>query len=125
MRILKSVLSIGMDFYPEALGKIVVCNAPWYFTGVWSVIKTWLDERTRRKITVTSSGHLKILQDMVDDDCIPTFLGGSNEDDHHCDNGPWRHYELVDSAEPGAQVGVRRIDDPHGKLITPAHVSQL
>ena len=76
MRLLKSVLQIGTDFYPESMGKIVICNAPWYFTSVFAVIKTWLDERTRRKITVSSSGHLKILQDLVDDDQIPTFLGG-------------------------------------------------
>jgi len=28
----------------------VIVNAPMLFTGVWAVVKAWLDEKTREKI---------------------------------------------------------------------------
>ena len=35
------------------------------------------------------------------------------------DFGPWKEYELVDSNEPGAVVGIRRKGDPENKIFTP------
>ena len=63
--------------------------------------------------------------EFIDEDQIPGFLGGTASDDPLIDNGPWNDYELVDSSEPGAAVGVRRKDDPHAKLITPDYVASL
>lgn len=48
------------------------------------------------------------------------FLGGKGASDFVSgDKGPWDLFELVDSAEKGAEVGVRRIDDPLAPLFTP------
>ena len=41
------------------------------------------------------------------------------------DAGPWNEYELVDSCEPGAKVGVKRKNDPHARLIMPKYVLSL
>jgi hypothetical protein len=41
---------ISQDYYPEQLGQMVICNAPMLFTGVWKIVKVWLDERTIQKI---------------------------------------------------------------------------
>ena len=41
---------IAQDFYPEQLGQMMIVNAPMLFTGVWALIKGWLDEKTREKI---------------------------------------------------------------------------
>ena len=38
---------IGQDYYPEQLGQLMIVNAPWAFTAVWSMAKGWLDEKTR------------------------------------------------------------------------------
>ena len=51
-------------------------------------------------------------------DQIPQFLGGTNDNDFLKDGGPWKYYEVVDSIEPGAKVGVRRINDPLGDIFT-------
>jgi hypothetical protein len=42
--------SIAQDYYPEQLGQLMIVNAPWVFTGIWAVVKTFLDEKTRKKI---------------------------------------------------------------------------
>lgn len=41
---------IAQDYYPEQLGQLMITNAPWVFTGVWAVVKAWIDEKTRKKI---------------------------------------------------------------------------
>jgi len=41
---------IGQDYYPEQLGQLMIINAPFVFTGVFSIVKGWLDEKTRQKI---------------------------------------------------------------------------
>lgn len=39
--------------------------------------------------------------------------------------GPWNDFEVVDSTEPGAVVGVRRKNDPTGKIWTGKDILQL
>jgi len=39
--------------------------------------------------------------------------------------GPWTDYEVVDSTEPGAEVGVRRKSDPEGKVYTFKDILEL
>lgn len=34
-----------------------IVNAPFVFTGVWSVIKPWLDARTKDKIKILGSNY--------------------------------------------------------------------
>jgi hypothetical protein len=58
-------------------------------------------------------------------DQIPKFLGGYNENDFLKDNGPWKEYEVVDSTEPGAKVGIRRINDPLGEVFTANDIMEL
>ena len=46
---------IGQDYYPEMMGNMYIINAPMLFTGVWAVVKGFLDQRTRDKIKIL--GH--------------------------------------------------------------------
>jgi len=43
---------IGQDYYPEIMGQMFIVNAPLLFTGVWAIVKGFLDERTRNKIQI-------------------------------------------------------------------------
>ena len=54
MSFLKSIAKIDSDHYPERLGRLTVVNAPWTLSGVWRVIRLWLDERQKRKIEIMS-----------------------------------------------------------------------
>ena len=41
------------------------------------------------------------------------------------DYGPWNDYEVVDSLEPNAIVGIRRKNDPLGKVYTVLDIAEL
>jgi hypothetical protein len=48
---------IGSDYYPEIMGATFIVNAPMLFSGVWAVIKGFLDEKTRKKITIKGGSY--------------------------------------------------------------------
>lgn len=63
------------------------------FTGIWQVIKPWLDEKTRNKITIIGGKYYSKLSDQIDEDKIPDFLGGKfvteGNDKFGSNIGPW------------------------------------
>ena len=36
-----------------------VINAPMLFTGVWAVVKMWIDDKTKEKIQIFGSSYKK------------------------------------------------------------------
>lgn len=46
----------------------MIVNAPMVFTGVWAIVKAWLDEKTRAKIKIIGGGYTKKLLEYVDED---------------------------------------------------------
>ena len=97
----------------------MIVNAPMLFTGVWAVVKAWLDEKTREKIQIVGGGYTKKLLQYIDEDQLVDFLGGKNTSKIEDDIGPWIDFELVDGVNKNDVVGVRRKSDgPDGKLFT-------
>ena len=95
---------VGSDYYPEIMGQTFIVNAPMLFSGVWAIIKGFLDEKTRKKIVIKGSGYQKDLLEIVDSENLPDFLGGK------CTSfgavrdgvGPWNEYEIM------YPVGIRK-----------------
>jgi len=54
-----------------------IINAPMLFSGIWTIIKPWLDEKTRNKITIIGSGFKEKLLADIEEKNLPEFLGGS------------------------------------------------
>jgi hypothetical protein len=52
--------------YPENMAKMYIINAPWLFTAIFKIVRTWLDERTREKISVEGKDYLKVLLKDID-----------------------------------------------------------
>ena len=48
--LVQNASKISQDNYPEQLGQLMIVNAPYVFSGVWKIVKVWLDEKTREKI---------------------------------------------------------------------------
>ena len=67
-RFLNKLSKLAQDYYPELLGMLVIINAPWTFSTAWSVIKGWLDERTRGKISIVSGDPLPVLKEHIDEE---------------------------------------------------------
>ena len=82
---------ISQNYYPERLGKLYVINAPWGFSGVFSVIKRFLDPVTVAKIHVLGSSYQKELLAQVPKENLPKEFGGDCECEGGCqlsDAGP-------------------------------------
>ena len=90
----KLATQVGSDYYPEIMGNVFVCNAPMLFSGIWAVVKGFLDEKTRGKIKIIGSNFMPTVQQYLDHENIPTFLGGGGECDLNIETGPWMDYEI-------------------------------
>lgn len=55
-------------------------NAPWFFTGIWTMIKPWLDPVTAAKIVIVGSDYLPTLLEYIDISQIPEEYGGKRTD---------------------------------------------
>jgi hypothetical protein len=51
-RLLKLIADMSGHNYPEFLGTMMIVNAPMLFTGVWTLSKHFVDEKTRTKIKI-------------------------------------------------------------------------
>lgn len=87
--LIQSASKITQDNYPETLGQLMIVNAPMLFSGVYSMVKGWLDEETRKKIQILGGGYVKELLKYVDEDQLADFLGGKNRAQLIEDMGPW------------------------------------
>ncbi|KAI8821469.1 CRAL-TRIO domain-containing protein [Fimicolochytrium jonesii] len=90
--LVKQVSGIAQNHYPEMLGKMYIINAPMLFTGVWSVVKGFLDEVTVSKISILGSRYKSSLLETIDESSLPKFFGGTCECPggcDHADQGPW------------------------------------
>jgi hypothetical protein len=99
---------IGQDYYPEIMGQMFIVNAPMLFTGVWAIVKGFLDEKTRKKITIKGHTFAKEIQELIEEEDLPDFLGGKCkcEEFGGCMKsaiGPWNDYEIVHP------IGIKKI----------------
>ncbi|KAK7529808.1 CRAL-TRIO domain-containing protein [Phyllosticta citribraziliensis] len=90
---------ISQNYYPERLGKLYVINAPWAFTGIFAIIKRFLDPVTVQKIHVIGGGYKDELLSQIPKENLPKQFGGSCEcGDGGCemsDLGPWHDPEFA------------------------------
>ena len=99
--ILKLAASVSQDNYPEILGKMYIVNANWFFKGIWSIVKGFLDEKTTKKIEILGGSYQAALLKEVDAENLPKFLGGTctcSDTTGNCmtaDPGPWSEYCLT------------------------------
>jgi hypothetical protein len=91
--LVKLAAQVGSDYYPEIMGNLFVCNAGFLFTGVWSVVKNFLDEKTRKKIQILGGSFQKTLLEYVEKENLPDFLGGTSTVPIKANVGPWQEFE--------------------------------
>lgn len=81
-KVLKSMANTDSDHYPERLGSITVINAPMSISIVWKVVRAWLDEDTRVKVDIISSGDQKRARErllsIADPSELPLQYGGTS-----------------------------------------------
>ncbi|KKK25555.1 hypothetical protein P175DRAFT_0496139 [Aspergillus ochraceoroseus IBT 24754] len=88
--------AISQNYYPERLGKLYLINAPWGFSGAFSMVKSFLDPVTVEKIHILGSNYQSELLKQVPAENLPKEFGGTCECAGGCelsDMGPWQESE--------------------------------
>ncbi|KAL9090966.1 MAG: hypothetical protein Q9159_001709 [Coniocarpon cinnabarinum] len=95
---LQQASGISQNYYPERLGKLYVINAPWGFSGVFSVVKKFLDPVTVNKIHILGGSYDRELLAQVPKENLPKMFGGDCDCQGGCmfsDDGPWQDPEFA------------------------------
>ncbi len=81
MDIIKQQAVIDSLCFPETMNKMVIVNAPRFFSASWAIIKTFVDARTAGKVELFSSKSAaeKKLREIIDVDQLPSDYGGTAE----------------------------------------------
>lgn len=74
---------------PETMGRFFIINAPYLFSGVWSLIKPWLDEVTVKKISIPGRDWKAQLLAQIPAENLEVRFGGTSTDPSTSDAGPW------------------------------------
>lgn len=61
----KPASAMAQDNYPEILGNMFIVNAPFLFTGIWAIVKVWIDDKTKEKIKILGGSYKKELLQFV------------------------------------------------------------
>ena len=123
----KQASAISQDHYPERLGKLYLINAPWGFSGVWSVVKGFLDPVTVNKIHILGGGYQSELLSQVPKENLPKEFGGTCECEGGCefsDMGPWQEKEWArppkwEKQSAGAEQGSTQAPPPEKQQPAP------
>ena len=80
------------------LGNLFAINAPFLINGVWKIIQTFLDEKTRKKIKILGTKYLPELTKYLDIENIPEYMGGKCKcEPYGClksNLGNWNNYDF-------------------------------
>jgi len=82
LNITKCQSAIDSLCFPETLNKMVIVNAPGFFSLTWKVARGWIDQRTAAKVDVVGSGKEKLLKKLsnyIDPDELPSDYGGNGK----------------------------------------------
>jgi hypothetical protein len=65
-KFVKPASEMAQNNYPEILGNMFILNAPFLFTGIWAIVRMWIDDKTKEKIHILGSNYKKELSKFVD-----------------------------------------------------------
>ena len=72
--LLSFIISLLRNYYPMILNTVLVCELPWILNFVLKLVHSWLPQDQRELIHPITK---KELNDFVDSDQLPDFLGGT------------------------------------------------
>ncbi|KAE8150424.1 CRAL/TRIO domain protein [Aspergillus avenaceus] len=93
--------------YPECLGVVLIHKAPWIFSGIWNIIKGWLDPVVASKINFTK--NIKELEQFIPKDRIYKELEGDEDWDYsYVEPQPGENKTMEDTAKRDELVKERQ-----------------
>ncbi|XP_022768298.1 random slug protein 5-like isoform X2 [Durio zibethinus] len=82
VKLTRETAHVLQDHYPERLGMAILYNAPKFFEPFWTVVKPFLEPRTRNKVKFVYSDDLntkKIMEDLFDIEKLESAFGGNDD----------------------------------------------
>eukprot|EP01032_Pedospumella_encystans_P009881 gene9881-11596_t len=74
--IIKAVIAVASDNYPELMRKCFMINAPFLFNAAWYVIKGFLSPRTLAKVSLMGGNYMNELLEDIEKSQLPAMVGG-------------------------------------------------
>lgn len=81
VNVTRETAHVLQDRYPERLGLAILYNPPKFFEPFWTIVKPFLEPKTRNKVKFVYSDDLntkKIMEDLFDMDQLESAFGGNN-----------------------------------------------
>lgn len=75
--VMKAVSEIDTLYYPNAVQRLYIINAPSIFTWMWKLVKPWLDPATAQTMVVLGSNFYEVLSKEIPPENIPMEYGGN------------------------------------------------
>ncbi|CAI2375826.1 unnamed protein product [Moneuplotes crassus] len=96
--LIKIPMGITQKNYPEVMHSLFFINSPMSFKAIWCVLKPFIPEKTKKKVTILRPKCQEELFEYVDEENLPIEFGGQctcEEYDGDCfesDRGPWKEF---------------------------------
>jgi len=74
--IIRTVVAISSDNYPELMRKCYMINTPWVFTSIWYLIKGWIAAKTVAKVSLLGGSYMSEMLEDIAEENIPAMVGG-------------------------------------------------
>ena len=100
--VFKSLADLLSHHYPEVVHKMIVINAPWIFSSLFSLLKPWIPAETQNKITIVGADYRGALDAVMPRADWPVLFGG--------DVPTSKYLVLPRSFDPTACVGASADD---------------
>ncbi|KAF5730427.1 phosphatidylinositol/phosphatidylcholine transfer protein SFH13 [Tripterygium wilfordii] len=132
--LLAAMTKIDNNYYPETLHRMYIVNAgPGFKKMLWPAAQKFLDAKTISKIQVLDPKSLYKLQEVIDPNQLPDFLGGSCtcSSKGGCltsNKGPWNDpdiMKLVCNAEATFVRQITRVSNDQQKFDSYTHIRPL
>ena len=82
LHIIQAQSKIDSTCFPETVNRVIIINAPSFFSMTWRMMKGWADPRTADKVEIFSNQKVKEtcqrLLELIDDDQLPVDYGGKS-----------------------------------------------
>ncbi|XP_037081881.1 SEC14-like protein 1 isoform X2 [Pollicipes pollicipes] len=76
IKALLRIIEIMEANYPETMGRVLIIRAPRVFPILWTLVSTFIDEKTREKFLFCDDDYQHGLKFYIPEEHIPEFLGG-------------------------------------------------
>jgi hypothetical protein len=77
-KLMKAMMKVMQAHYPERSDKMLIINAPKFFTTIWSIITPMIDPVTKTKIKICGANFQEELFSVVDPENVPVEFGGTD-----------------------------------------------